>query len=117
MVLNNGTIQVGASSTGVPGSVTSGPLGAGTFLVAGASGGTPTLTSNSTTAYTIANPIILSGPASSSTGSLTLGDGSNHALTLSARETLGSIRLGYHRHQRHRSDGHDPYHARHGRDD
>ena len=51
--INAGTVRVGASSTGA---VTSGPLGTGTVFMTGG-----TLSSNSTTGYTLANALSLIG--------------------------------------------------------
>jgi autotransporter-associated beta strand protein len=72
--LNSGTLQLGSSSTG---SITSGPVGTGTLtLNAG------TLSSDSTTARSIANPITFGGD-------VTFGTSTNFgALTLSGAGTL-----------------------------
>ena len=98
-ILWNGTLAAGASSVGSPGSVTSGPFGAGALMICGDYGGSTTggvtLTSNSTNGYTIANPLLLLGGTASgsagATGAITLGDSSNDGLTLSGAATLAGF--------------------------
>ena len=73
MVLTSGALVAGASSTGAPGSVTSGPFGKGAVNLSGG-----TLTSNAS-GYTIANQLYLGVSGSS----VTLGDTNSYAMTLS----------------------------------
>ena len=97
-VLMGGSLTLGANGDTVNG----GPVGKGPLFIAplsgggAASGGGPvTLTSNSPSGYTIANPVIFGNAATGgSTGSATLGDASNDALTLSGNVTLASFNYG-----------------------
>ncbi len=75
----SGALVAGASSTGAPGSVTSGPFGAGTVDLSGG-----TLTSNGN--WTIANALKLG--AYNLGYNVTLGDTSANTLTLSGNATL-----------------------------
>ena len=89
-VLRNGGLAIGANGDTTSG----GPVGKGPLLIAGIDGPV-TLTSNSTSGYTIANPVLFGNTATGvSTGSVTLGDASNDALTLSGPVTLAAFNYG-----------------------
>ena len=94
-VLMGGRLTIGANGN----TVTGGPVGKGPLFIApltGTGGGPVTLTANnSPTGYTISNPVIFGNSATGvSTGSATLGDASNDALTLSGNVTLASFNYG-----------------------
>ena len=86
-VLGSGTLAIGASSTGAPGSVISGPIGTGGLLIcqAGPASIAPTLVTTGN--FTLANPVYFSGAWGATAGTVTLGDGTN-PLTLSGPATL-----------------------------
>ena len=90
-VLMGGGLTIGANGDTVNG----GPVGKGPLFIApltGTGGGPVTLTSNSPSGYTIANPVVFGSAISSgATSNVTLGDASNDALTLSGPVTLAGF--------------------------
>jgi len=74
-----GALQVGVDSAGSVGAITSGPVGTGTLALNGGA-----LSSNSTTAHTLFNPVTFGG-------NVTLGDSTNTGkLTFGANADLGT---------------------------